>query len=52
MHLFNESFFKFVSGFICMIAVGLLWIVIIGHLTVDNIEETATITDNIENSPG
>ena len=47
MRLFNKNFFKFATGFVGMIAVGLLGIILIGYLSPDDSEVTAT-TDNIE----
>ena len=46
MRLFNKNFFKFTTGFITMIAIGLLGIVLVGYLAPDDSEE-ATAASNI-----
>ena len=48
MRLFNKNFFKFATGFVSMIAIGLLGIILIGHLSPDDSEEVTATTDNIE----
>ena len=48
MHLFNKNFFKFTTGFITMIAIGLLGIVLVGYLAPDDPEEVTATADIIE----
>ena len=47
MRLFNKNFFKFATGFIGMIAIGLLGIVLVGYFAPDDSEEITTTTDII-----
>lgn len=49
MRLFNKNFFRFVYGFMGMLAIGLFGIIIIGYLTPDeNSPETTVTAESVE----
>ncbi len=47
MHLFNKNFFKFTTGFIGIIIIGLLGIILVEHFTPEDSEEVTAAADII-----
>ena len=52
MRLFNKNFFKFVYGFMGMIAIGLFGIILVGYLISDDVEDSVPVAEAVEAGQG